>query len=71
MRKNKIQVLMTDDETILLDQMASSRGLSRSALLRQLLLEEHKKSAAWGGTTTPPHVVIGHWSGNEDSVKNP
>ena len=70
MRTVKIQVMMTPDEVEILDRLAASRGLSRSALLRQLVLTEQKGGDAWGGTTTPPHVVIGHWSGNEKSVND-
>ena len=67
MRTVKIQVMMTPDEVEILDNLAASRGLSRSALLRQLVLTEHKGGDAWGGTTTPPHVVIGHWSDGTQS----
>lgn len=55
MRNVKIQVLMNAEEVKILDQIAESRGLSRSALLRQLLLAERKRDKSRGaGTTTPP-----------------
>ena len=66
MRSIKIQVCMTPDEVKTLDRIAESRGLSRSATIRQLVLTAQIGVEAWGGTTTPPHVVIGHWSTGND-----
>lgn len=73
LRTIKIQVMMSPAEVETLDQIAASRGLSRSALLRQLVLTAQRGADAWGGTTTPPHVVIGHWSDGDhhDEAKSP
>jgi hypothetical protein len=67
LRTIKVQVMMSPAEVETLDQIAASRGLSRSALLRQLVLTAQRGADAWGGTTTPPHVVIGHWSQDDQS----
>ena len=53
MRNVKIQVLMNAEEVKILDQIAESRGLSRSALLRQLLLAEQKKEGVEGRVLRP------------------
>lgn len=63
MRSYKLQVMLSPDEIEMVERLAESMAVSKSAAVR--LLIRQVASPEWGGTTTPPHVVIGHWSGSD------
>lgn len=63
MRSYKLQVMLSPEEVGIVERLAESMAVSKSAAVRYLIRQS--ASPEWGGTTTPPHVVIGHWSASE------